>query len=188
MFRAPASAGRRRSSAHVPAGRVPVYKPRPPRGSPVGTRAPADWPTSGWKSNGADRSRSEAERAQRERPREEATGRSDARSDDTGAQRGPAPGGRRGSETPSSLPKYGTSSQLSTTPLQERRDGQSDADDRDDRTDPDVEDPVPAAREERRLGAVGDEEDVRIRVAVVGLGDDLEIGRASCRERVLRLV
>ena len=45
---------------------------------------------SGGNSNGADRSRGEAERAQRERPREEASGRSDARSDDTRAPRADA--------------------------------------------------------------------------------------------------
>ena len=48
-------------------------------------REPAGHPASGGTSNGADRSRSEAERAQRERPRDEASGRSDGRSDDTGA-------------------------------------------------------------------------------------------------------
>ena len=47
-------------------------------------REPAGQPTSGGTSNGADRSRSEAERAQREKPRDEASGRSDAGSDDTG--------------------------------------------------------------------------------------------------------
>ena len=56
----------------------------------LGTREPADQPASGGDSNGADRSRSEAERAQRGRPRDEASGRSDAGSDDTGAQRGTA--------------------------------------------------------------------------------------------------
>ena len=49
--------------------------------------ARAGRPTSGGNSNGADRSRSEAERAERGRPREEASGRSDVGSDDTGAQR-----------------------------------------------------------------------------------------------------
>ena len=40
---------------------------------------------SGGNSNGADRSRSEAKRAQRGRPRDEASGRSDMGSNDTGA-------------------------------------------------------------------------------------------------------
>ena len=40
-----------------------------------GTRAPAGRPAAGGTSNGADRSRSEAERAERRRPREEASGR-----------------------------------------------------------------------------------------------------------------
>ena len=42
-------------------------------------------PASGGTSNGADRSRREAERAQRGRPRDEASGRSNIGSDDTGA-------------------------------------------------------------------------------------------------------
>ena len=42
---------------------------------------------SGGTSNGADRSRGEAERAQRARPRDEVSGRSDMRSDDTRAPR-----------------------------------------------------------------------------------------------------
>jgi len=41
--------------------------------------------------NAPSRSRSEAERAQRERPRDEVSGRSDVRSDDTGAPRAVGP-------------------------------------------------------------------------------------------------
>ena len=48
-------------------------------------REPAGQPTPGGNSNGADRSRSEAERAEQGRPRDEASGRSDVRSDDTRA-------------------------------------------------------------------------------------------------------
>ena len=55
------------------------------------TQEPAGQPTSGGASNGADRSRSEAGRAQRRRPRDEASGR-----------------GR--SDTPLSPPKHATSS------------------------------------------------------------------------------
>ena len=54
------------------------------------TREPAGQPASGGNSNGADRSRGEAERAKRGRPRDEASGKSDARSDDTRAPRADA--------------------------------------------------------------------------------------------------
>ena len=63
-------------------GRFVAFRFRAPC---FGTQEPAGQLAPGGTSNGADRSRSEAERAERARPREEASGRSDVRSDDTRA-------------------------------------------------------------------------------------------------------